>query len=118
MLDRTRIEKGMHVYRLEWVDLPHVKESVPLIREAVVVEWGSQFGAVRELSLRDGRQQGKDRRRIDYLCARFSATRHSALVYEKRAAEKNIEYYKAKIKDAQRTLKILNKEVAISDPFV
>jgi hypothetical protein len=118
MLDRTQISKGMYVYRPEWIDLPHVKDPIPYIREAVVVEWGSQFGAVRELSLRDGRQQGKDKRRIDYLCTRFSATRHSALVYEKRAAEKNIEYYKAKIEDAQRTLKILNKEVAISDPFV
>lgn len=110
MLDKTEVKKGDKVYKVEWVDLPDQMDPFPRVRAYLVVEWGEKFGAVREISFRDGYSpSGMFKRNIVQMEIRFSHTPERAIASEMADARRTMETGRRLVKKGRWTLKALEK---------
>lgn len=110
MLDKAKVKKGDKVYKVEWIDLPDLRDPFPRVRAYLVVEWGNEFGAVKEISFRDGYSvSGKFKRNTPQMEIIFSPTPEAAIKHEMQKAKNEMESGRSKIKKGRWALSVLKK---------
>jgi hypothetical protein len=112
------LKRGDKVYAVKWVDLPHLAEPIPMLRQYQVTKMGEKFMEAREIYIGKlaGQLGNKDSGSIHYLAKRYSRTRSAALSLAISAEVSRSEGLERQLKESARRIALLRELVEANLP--